>query len=952
MKANILIILLIFLSISTFSQKSAPVAGDAAKLIDLLKKDYNGLDPETKDETISRDMFRVISIFKTYLSDNQRIEINKNSFNKINFYFENQEELKEMIVSLDSTKIDSSTKLFIKYDTIKQNYNNDIKNNGTNSLKKLNNAKNNYFEAKYLSDTYGLITLAKAYSESENIYLSYIIKKFIKKFNTVFYHKTDYSAQVNYNSSIQKALPFLGGDLAFETVIDGLSKFLVKRIKEELTTHAIEKIQKYLNNPSQKSYLNGLLVILPRTTDYLKTFEASQILNFTNDFKQYIEKDLNNLLENASNLQNTPRFQKLIERNPDVAFAFDALELIPQISKIKQPLDYFKILENSKTLNGWALNNSTPKKHNIANSIKLTSLLAHSLLVIDDREQKLVSLDFMSNYGSEKEFYLLYIGFLHQQNCKYFNVNFMKLKDKPIGLDFKGLMKIFKPEEINTTSENILFFKEHLTKIVSSTEKLQEIIESVKKRNKDDEKIKIIEIHSLVETLLEFSEEIALTADDIINKGDSLGFFDKNEINITEILGKITPYFNTAKSVNNIFLDLHSKNYTTALISTLEIASNFTNKELSLEKLTYLKTQITIPSDLTLIKTFLDTGRIPRNDKKKEALIELAIRVEQIINYSASKNGNLKKIKEIFKNVHKELIADKNSKFTDNLELLKNEIKEKYTEVLEEWAQIDLTKNLLDPYEKFIKSKKLDDELETKLIDYSKEFTKNTFKAFVLNDEEDLKKTKKEMLFYFSLYLPELSNGVFHVKDKNLLRLIHFITDIAIAESSEDVEIALEAFALPAGSSSIKEKTSMYVSINSYPGILFGKDYNNNENINNATNLGITAPIGIYTQVWQSSWGLFIPIIDIGAPLRFRFDDDNDTESLPDFDFNDIFSPGAYITYGLKNAPFAFNAGIQYGPKLRNIENDAGIFSAESYRLNISIVIDIPLFTLFNSGID
>ncbi|SNR16637.1 hypothetical protein [Tenacibaculum jejuense] len=947
----------------TLAQKSAPVAGDAAQLIDLLKKDYNAVNPENKDEIISRDMFKVTSIFKTYMNDQQRNDLKNTTCSQTytslktitNDHLTEARMLDPRVNDKDTFcgAINDISEIYEEYELEKKKFNAMSSNSSSriNLIEDLAEYKKEFYEAKFFKDISELYQIKNSYN-SNNSYLAAVVEIFIRKYATVHYNKDDINSQINYNSSVQKAAGFLGGDLAFETIIDGLSRFLVTRIKEELTTHAIEKIQNYLKNPSQKSYLNELMILLPTATDYLKSFEASQVLNFTNDFKQYIEKDLNNLLSNARNLKNTARFKALINKNPDIEFAFEALDLIPQISKIKEPLDYFKIIENSKTLNNWSNDTSKKIKFNIANGINLTSLLAHSLLVIDEGKRKLVSLDFMSDYGSEKEFYLLYIGFLQQQNNKYFNVKFTKDGATEVPLDFKLLMTKFSPDNIQITNKAFVFFKEHIINIVSNTEKLQEVIASIKRANKDDDKIKTTEVHNLIETLIEFSEEITITSDDIIREGINLGLFSNLDIDTTTIVNKTKPYFETAKKVNSIFLDLHNKNYTTAITTSLDIVNDYTHKDLSLAKLINIENQLVNASDLTLLKTFLESKSIPGNEKKKNALKDLAVLVQEII-YRPTMNMNLTAIKTQFDRVLSAIDSNENNNFKKELKQLKSDIELQYKDVLKEYAGIKLTEVFITPIHNFIDGKSINANIKTKLKTYVEDFTKNASKAYLLGEDKDLKSSKENLVRYLTVYVPELSNGIFNVKDKNVLRIIHFITDVALSNNAKDVENALESFALPAGSSSAKEKVNSYFSINSYPGILFGKEFTTNDN---AEHIGITAPVGIYAQLWKSektTWGLFVPIIDIGAPVRFRFDDNKNTETLPDFDFNDIFSPGLYISIGLNNSPFAFNAGIQYGPKLRGIDNGSGVLTnIEAYRVGVGVVIDIPLFTLYTSGID
>ena len=509
----------------------------------------------------------------------------------------------------------------------------------------------------------------------------------------------------------------------------------------------------------------------------------------------------------------------------------------------------------------------------------------------------------------------------------------------------------FKPSSISTTGDAIVFFKEHITSIVSNAEKLQEVIASIKRANNDDDKVKATEVHNLIETLITFSEDIAITADDIITQGVKLGLFTAGQVQMGTIVSKTKPYFETAKKVNNIFLDLHNKNYTTAIISALEIASNYTNKDLSLAKLVNVENQFTNANDLTLLKTFLASEKIPGNENKKNKLKDLAVRTQQII--LRSNDASIVPIQAQFNLVLQAINQDKNGVFKTELKTLKNMIKTQYKDVLKSYAQIKLTEVFIDPINKLIDAKQLNAGLTADLKKYVADFTENASKAYLLGDDEGLKASKENLVRYLTVYLPELSSGIFNVRDKNVLRIIHFVTDIALSENAQDVESALEAFALPAGSSSAKEKVKSYYAINSYPGLLFGKEFTDEDN---AEHMGITAPIGIYAQFWKrekTTWGLFVPILDIAAPVRFRFDDNNDTETLPDFDFKDIFAPGAYISVGLNNSPFAFNAGIQYGPKLRDIDDGNGVLTdIEAYRVSIGVVIDIPLFTLFTSGID
>lgn len=726
LKTYLLFFLLISFSLS--AQRSAPVAGDAATLTDYLFKNYSAGNPETLMEDIAADRSRVIAIFKTYAIDLMDDKNNKNS----------------------GKKNESITTLRLEFLQLQQDYNKQIADNKEPDISKLTNKKAQYYDAVAENDIDQLVLLKKNDSLKKNEFLFSVVEKFEKKYIALRDQQTDVLAQNNYMQSMQKSVPFIGGDLLIDG-IDGLSRFLAKRIKEELTLNAVENIQKYLENKEKKDYLYELEAVLPVTVNYLKTFEADQILKFSDDLKQYIEQDLKNILKNAQNLKNTPRVMCAIKNNPDVDFAFEGLEVIDQISKMKSPIDYFSMLENSRNLQRLAKQGGERKK--IADALALSTMLAYSLTIIKDGEVRFITTDFVASYGSREDFIKLYFGFLHQQNKKYFN---------------NTLVDLSSIVQTNTNfSKGQNYFRTQITPVAENAERLYSQYLEIKRKNKNNEDVPYKEMYGLVNDVISFAEETVKSGDELLELVPNAGTQNYSQ--------KLISYFKIAHLANNIMLDLDEKRYTNAITKAVEIPSQF-------------------------------------------------------------------------------------------------------------------------------------------------------IKLSPLTDSENKERN-------------------------NVIKLIHFINDIAISDSPEAYEKAIESYVLPVGSSSLKEKTKSYYSINSYPGILGGLEKSNGRSA--VGFVGLTAPVGLYIQPWSNinnkvTWGFFVPIIDIAAPVRLRLDKDNDTQTLPDFEFADILAPGFYVSVGFKNSPFAFNVGLQYGPKLRNIPvGDSSSFtSVESYRIGLGLTIDIPLVTI------
>ena len=255
---------------------------------------------------------------------------------------------------------------------------------------------------------------------------------------------------------------------------------------------------------------------------------------------------------------------------------------------------------------------------------------------------------------------------------------------------------------------------------------------------------------------------------------------------------------------------------------------------------------------------------------------------------------------------------------------------------------------------KAIQAKKLNDETQKYIIGKLDTYTEKLYlnSLGITEQSSETLRAGDELLAAYQAFIPELLKTEVVKSKPDLVKLIHFVNDVAVSDSPEAYEKAIEAFVLPVGSSSLKEKAKSYYAINSFPGLLGGVEINND--IDNSGFIGFTAPVGLYLQPWGSgtsfinSFGIFLPLIDIAAPVRLRLDDSNETETLPDFEFKDILAPGAYLVFGIRNSPFAFNLGIQYGPKLRDIaiDNTGDVEDVESYRFGLGLTIDIPLVTL------
>lgn len=929
------------------AQKSAPVIGDAGTLIDLLKKDYNTSNPDSRDEDINADRGKVIGILKSYLDNSQTNVLEAKALLSPISYKDELEVLNKCKDALSATS--------------KQ----DLKMDGTNLItiqtnvqtvqKGLIDAKSKFYTKKYEYDSKELTDILACYA-ANNPYMAFIIEQFLIKYQYLNSKDVDVYSEKNSFSSISKGTSFLGGDMVFETIIDGLSRFLAKRIKEELTLHAIGKIKTYLENPTPENYCHELLALLPTTTNYLKQFDADQLLNFTDELKQYIEQDLNNLLTNAEKLKETPRLKNYIAKYPDLEFAFEGLKIIPQLSKVKSPVDYFELLENSRVLANWRIDDTQIVKYNIAQSLRMASMLAYSMTIIENGEVKFASVDFVSNYGNEPNFYFLYFGLLHQQNCKYFDIKFKTSNATSTKFDIGAMMTQIPTTTVVGANENFKFLKSNLISITQNAEKIYNQAMAIKKKNKNNEEIKYEEIYDFINSFVGFSEEIIATADFLIDIKYKFITDDPATADERAYVGlkdKTAPYFSVAKIANNVVMDLHQKKYANAIVRAIEIPLSFkyltSDQKAGMEN---IKATIENQKDLIKIKTlFAVDVTQPQNAVANNVR---AMKTEfEFLELKFTDSEEKEETKEIVSGIKSLNSAIRANPPSDALVVaqyksLKDILTKRYVAVLNRFG---INPNGFSAYLKNALSENAKNE---KIVAYLNEsvrkYAKEVFAHEILNETANADPLN-DLTKFLAEFANQTATSNAKITDNKAIKLIHFFNDISASKDGKDVEKAIDAFALPVGSSSLKEKASTYVSLNAFPGILLGNEHSDLKEDKNAFAIGFTAPVGFYLQFNNNYkagvWGVFIPVIDIAAPVRLRLDSNKDTENLPEFNFNDIFSPGFYLTYGFPRSPFAVNFGIQSGPKLRNVSEDgAPAKDINSYRFGAGLVIDIPLFIL------
>jgi hypothetical protein len=181
----------------------------------------------------------------------------------------------------------------------------------------------------------------------------------------------------------------------------------------------------------------------------------------------------------------------------------------------------------------------------------------------------------------------------------------------------------------------------------------------------------------------------------------------------------------------------------------------------------------------------------------------------------------------------------------------------------------------------------------------------------------------------------------------------NLIASIAMAQNGKEVSEAINAVALPAGSSKIKKTSSWNLALNAYFGGYYRPVQSGDTSIIRrgfTKTWGFTAPVGLAGSVGFNKGGslsIFAGIIDVGQIVQYRIVHDTiakTTVAMPEIQWGDIVSPSLQLIYGFPwYIPLSIGAGCQLLP-MKISDNKLKFkpcFSA-------SITYDIPIINILN----
>lgn len=177
-----------------------------------------------------------------------------------------------------------------------------------------------------------------------------------------------------------------------------------------------------------------------------------------------------------------------------------------------------------------------------------------------------------------------------------------------------------------------------------------------------------------------------------------------------------------------------------------------------------------------------------------------------------------------------------------------------------------------------------------------------------------------------------------------LITYLSFAANLASATSPAQVQNVLESVALPPGSYSIKQKSSFNISLNGYIG--YNWDLGQGHGI--YAPIGLAASIGL-GKVHGGALTVFISLIDLGGIASYDVLHNDSAATLKqNITFQSVIAPGIQGFIEIPKWPLAIGGGWRMTPKLF-YSGTSGVQTVKSVSTGtLTVLIDIPIFTLFN----
>lgn len=361
----------------------------------------------------------------------------------------------------------------------------------------------------------------------------------------------------SFTSIGTKGLSSIGG-LDVTNIADGIAKFLVSRMKSELSAAFFNKFKETLND---KRY-SDLKILFPETYKTLMTIDRDiyQYSSYMNILRENFIKDMTNQYINLQTLLKQPKYTDYFKRDqPELgSMLYSSLYIINQLSSGKHPGEVLANYNSTDLIKLCPSADPNCTKENEEKAIR-ASIQTIQLLSKSFRSRSIsnywVSADSVRRLVEDPIAFKIYLGLIYQENKNKLKpidfgsgVTFMRILDSVAGN--------FYPVKVS-----IERYKDYIETFIDNAQEINEYIADLKTKKKSE--IDYNDYYKLFNASLDLLDH-------------SRTFFDLPYVEFDPTVEyKVKSISNNiiyiARTSGELYIDVRTKNYSSAIVNTISI---------------------------------------------------------------------------------------------------------------------------------------------------------------------------------------------------------------------------------------------------------------------------------------------------------------------------------------------------------------------------------------------
>ncbi len=367
------------------------------------------------------------------------------------------------------------------------------------------------------------------------------------------------------------------GIIDTRTVVEGIAKFLVGRVKEELSAAFFKRFKDEITKDKYKIYKN----LFPETFKMLETIdeEIYKFSSYIQVLRESFEKDLNNAYENLptafNRLMEDDKIKKFFADKPwlEVIFNF-GFYIIDSLKKEKHPGDILAGLETDILI----LDDHEKDKlvacklQNLRNAIKLLKIISYSLRKESDDRYWIDKDDLKKLFERDNNGYVafkIYLGLIYQQSK---DIQFkVKINNAEKTIYFSEILTTLKKpiteiEDVNIKIEGFMY----------RVGQLEIFLKDIKKMIQEDKKPTYNDYFKFYNATLDTMEYSLDFFEYFLDKGMPANNITAEEYSKGKIvaISEVKKYLGVARAVGDIYMNVKNRNFSSIIFNVIKIFDN------------------------------------------------------------------------------------------------------------------------------------------------------------------------------------------------------------------------------------------------------------------------------------------------------------------------------------------------------------------------------------------